>query len=412
MGQSSGATTASATASTQIEFHPAWHELMSLAYRHGDAFASPGRRAQPGAHVARGMLTYLWNQGENGICCPIGMTYSAIPALVSSPISLPCGSRSSFARYDARPLRQCSQERRHGRHDAMTEKQGGSDLRATQTTARPAAARRGPGEAYLINGHKWFFSVPASATCSSPWRKPIAGLSCFLLPGWLPDGTRNRLLSSASRTSAATSPTLRARSSTTTRSAGSSARRAGHPAHHLAMTHLTRLDFAIGSAGLMRQALSQAIHHATGAPRLPAPLSPTSRSCTNVLADLALEVEATTLLASGSPGRSTTSRPAMRGAACSSRVGTPVASTGTASGAAVRRRGARMPWRQWLHRGTARWRGSIARRRSTASGRAPATSSASTCCGPAARCRRRADVFLARSPAKGADRRLDRGSIA
>lgn len=139
------------------------------------------------------MLSYLWNQGENGVCCPIGMTYSAIPALrlqpdlaaVWEPLILSC-------RYDPTPA---PMHKKTGGTVGMTltEKQAGSDLRATQTVAQPAASRRGPGEAYLINGHKWFFSVPHSDVFVT-LAQTDRGLSCFLLPGWLPDGSRNRLL--------------------------------------------------------------------------------------------------------------------------------------------------------------------------------------------------------------------------
>ena len=278
----------------QIEFHPAWHELMSLAIGHG-THALSWTAKQPGAHVARGVLSYLWNQGENGICCPLGMTYSAIPALRLQPeLAAVWEPFILSSRYDAAPA---PMQRKTGGTVGMTltEKQAGSDLRATQTTARPAAARRGPGEAYLIDGHKWFFSVPHSdlfVTLAQTDR----GLCCFLLPGWLPDGTRNHLQiqrlkdKCGNKSNASSEIEYRGALGWLVGEEGQGIKAA------LAMTHLTRLDFAIGSAGLMRRALSEAIHHTTGRRAFQRSLidQPLMQ---NVIADLALEVEAATLLA-------------------------------------------------------------------------------------------------------------------
>ncbi|WP_395708103.1 acyl-CoA dehydrogenase family protein [Reyranella sp.] len=278
----------------EIVFHPAWHELMTLAVGHGThALAWTAR--QPGAHIARGVLSYLWNQGESGICCPLGMTYSAVPALRLQPDLAAVWEPFILSqRYDpaAAPM-----QRKTGGTVGMTltEKQAGSDLRATQTTARPASARRGPGAAYLIDGHKWFFSVPHSDVFVTLARTD-RGLSCFLLPGWLPDGTRNRLLiqrlkdKCGNRSNASGEIEYRGALAWLVGEEGQGIKAA------LAMTHLTRLDFAIGSAGLMRRAVSEAIHHVTTRRAfqrrlLDQPLME------NVVADLALEVEAATLLA-------------------------------------------------------------------------------------------------------------------
>ena len=278
----------------QVDFHPAWHELMSLAVGHG-THALSWTAKEPGAHVARGILSYLWNQGENGICCPLGMTYSAVPALRLQPDLAAIWEPFILStRYDAAAA---PMQRKTGGTVGMTltEKQAGSDLRATQTTARPATARRGPGEAYLIDGHKWFFSVPHSdvfVTLAHTDR----GLCCFLLPGWLPDGSRNRLLiqrlkdKCGNKSNASSEIEYRGALGWLIGEEGQGIKAA------LAMTHLTRLDFAIGSAGLMRRALSEAIHHATGRRAFQRSLidQPLMR---NVIADLALEVEAATLLA-------------------------------------------------------------------------------------------------------------------
>jgi len=278
----------------QIAFHPAWHRLMALAIGQG-THSLAWTSGQRNGHVARGLLSYLWNQGENGICCPLGMTYSAVPALRLQP-ELAALWEPFVLSTDYDPSPAPMQAKRGGTVGmTLTEKQGGSDLRATQTTARPAGPRRGPGEAYLIDGHKWFFSVPQSdlfVTLAQTDRGP----SCFLLPGWLPDGTRNRLLiqrlkdKCGNRSNASSEIEYRGALGWLIGEEGRGIKVA------LAMTHLTRLDFAIGSAGLMRRALSEAIHHASARRAFQRTLvdQPVMRA---VLADLAVEVEAATLLA-------------------------------------------------------------------------------------------------------------------
>ena len=278
----------------EIVFHPAWHELMTLAISHGTHGLAWTAR-QPGAHTARGALSYLWNQGESGICCPLGMTYSAVPALRLQPDLAAVWEPFILSRrYDpaAAPM-----QRKAGGTVGMTltEKQAGSDLRATQTTARPASPRRGPGEAYLIDGHKWFFSVPHSDLFVTLARTD-RGLSCFVLPGWLPDGTRNRLLiqrlkdKCGNRSNASGEIEYRGALAWLVGEEGQGIKAA------LAMTHLTRLDFAIGSAGLMRRAVSEAIHHVTARRAFQRRLVDQPLMET-VVADLALEAEAATLLA-------------------------------------------------------------------------------------------------------------------
>ncbi len=169
-----------------------------LSRTHGADLSAPKRirlrwtRDRPGAHVARGVLSYLWNQAENGICCPMGMTFASIPALRHDPALLAEWSPViNSPRYD--PTAAYAKDKRGATVGmAMTEKQGGSDLRATITTARPASVRRGSGAPYLITGHKWFFSVPMSDLFLT-LAQTEKGLSCFLATGWLPDGSRNRL---------------------------------------------------------------------------------------------------------------------------------------------------------------------------------------------------------------------------
>src|SRR6202521_888346 len=170
----------------RIDFHPAWHELMTLAIGHG-THALCWTDPRPGAQVARAGLSYLWNQGENGICCPIGMTYSAVPILRrDSARWAEWGTLVTSSRYDRRQTR-AADKTGATVGMAMTEKQGGSDLRQTQTTA----SDNGDGTGSIV-GHKWFFSVPHSDVFLT-LAQTGAGVSCFVVAGWLPDGSRNRL---------------------------------------------------------------------------------------------------------------------------------------------------------------------------------------------------------------------------
>jgi putative acyl-CoA dehydrogenase len=272
-----------------VEFHPAYHELMSLIYgceTHSFAWT----RERPGAHVARAALSYLWNQGENGICCPIGMTFASIPALRHDPELLrewaPLINRPA---YDARPL-YAKEKAGVTVGMAMTEKQGGSDLRATMTTAQPATSRSGSGAPYRLTGHKWFFSVPMSDLFLT-LAQTGKGVSCFLATGWLPDGSRNRLKIQRLKDKCGN----KSNASSEVEFYGLHAVMLGDEGRGIRtiieMAHATRLDFAIGSAGLMRQALSQAIHHTTNRRAFQRSLidQPIMR---NVIADLAVESEA------------------------------------------------------------------------------------------------------------------------
>jgi putative acyl-CoA dehydrogenase len=169
-----------------VELHPAWHELMALAFGH-EVHALAWTAGQPGAHVARAILSYVWNQIENGVGCPTGMTYAAYPGL-SQPEFAGWREKILSGRYDRRPLPNRAKTGATIGY-AMTEKQGGSDLRQTQTAARFAEAT-GYGQVYLLNGHKWFFSVPQSDGFFT-LAQAKAGVTCFFVPGFLPDGARN-----------------------------------------------------------------------------------------------------------------------------------------------------------------------------------------------------------------------------
>ncbi|MEQ8699813.1 MAG: acyl-CoA dehydrogenase family protein, partial [Bauldia litoralis] len=172
-----------------VEFHPAWHELMTLAKGSGQA-SLPWTDDRPGAHVVRAALVYLQGQGENGAQCPIAMTFAGVPALRHQPeIAEEWVPRLTATEYDPRFL-PAEQKTSALMGMAMTEKQGGSDVRANTTRAVPTGAG-GPGGEYLLTGHKWFCSAPMCDVFLT-LAYTDKGLSCFLVPRWLPDGTQNR----------------------------------------------------------------------------------------------------------------------------------------------------------------------------------------------------------------------------
>lgn len=279
----------------EIEFHPAWHDLMSKCFQGGTHLLAWSERTEagevrPGAHVARAALSYLWNQGENGICCPMGMTFASVAALRHDPAIADKWEPIILQNaYDPRPL-PAEEKRGVTVGMAMTEKQGGSDLRQTQTTARPAAAATWSGAEYLLTGHKWFFSVPQSDLFLT-LAQTEKGVSCFLARGWLADGSRNRLQlqrlkdKCGNKSNASSEVEFRDLEATMVGEEGRGIRAI------IEMAHLTRLDFAIGSAGLMRQAVSQAVHHTQNRIAFQRRLidQPIMK---NVIADLTIEAEA------------------------------------------------------------------------------------------------------------------------
>lgn len=273
----------------RVEFNAAWHEVMGAAISHGVAGLS-WHDASPGAHVARAALSYLHYQAEPGSSCPLTMTHAAVPALRREPALREWADKAAQPHYDGRDL-PMADKRGVTIGMGMTEKQGGSDVRANATRATPLAA---DGE-YALVGHKWFFSAPMSDAFLVLAQAP-GGLSCFLLPRWRPDGTKNalrlmRLKDKLGDWSNASSEV---------EFDGAWARRIGEEGRGIAtileMVMLTRLDCMLGSAGLMRMALAQAAHHAMhrrafGKRLIEQPLM------RNVLADLALESEAATAFA-------------------------------------------------------------------------------------------------------------------
>jgi putative acyl-CoA dehydrogenase len=272
----------------EVEFHPAWHRLMQVAIEH-EIPTLPWREPKPGAHVVSHALGYLHSQVEAGTGCPLTMTYASIPAIRHQPeVAALWEPRILSTEYDPRCI-PAEQKKGVTIGMGMTEKQGGSDVRANTTRATPISAS-GPGQAYELIGHKWFFSAPM---CDAflVLAQADKGISCFLLPRWRPDGTRNaihiqRLKDKLGNWSNASSEVEFQRAWAVMLSEEGR----GVPTIIEMVSH-TRLDCMSGSSALMRQALSQAIHHcahrsAFGRLLIDQPLMQ------NVLADLALESEA------------------------------------------------------------------------------------------------------------------------
>jgi putative acyl-CoA dehydrogenase len=274
----------------EVEFHPAWHRLLGTAIRHG-LHAAPWREPRPGAQVARAAGFYLWTQVEAGHGCPVSMTFAAVPALRAAPdLAAAWEPKLTSLAYDP-ILRPVAGKAGALCGMAMTEKQGGSDVRANTTTAVPAGADGG----WLLTGHKWFCSAPMSDAFLVLAQAP-AGLSCFLLPRVLPDGGRNRFHLQRLKDKLGN----RANASSEVELDGALAWPVGEQGRGvqtiIEMVNHTRLDCVVGSAALMRQAVAQAAHHAANRSAFGRRLAdqPLMR---NVLADLAVEGEAAALLA-------------------------------------------------------------------------------------------------------------------
>jgi putative acyl-CoA dehydrogenase len=271
----------------EVAFHPAWHALMARAIAervHDLPWAEPG----PGAHVTRAAAAFLLNQVESGVCCPIAMTFAAVPALRDAPaLAATWLPKILSAEYDA-AVAPVAAKRGAVIGMAMTEKQGGSDVRANSTRAQPA----GEG-AFELVGHKWFCSAPMSDAFLT-LAQTAAGLSCFLVPRWLPDG-RNAIRIQRLKDKLGN----RSNASAEIEYAGALAWPVGEDGHGvraiIKMVHHTRLDAALSAAAIMRQATAQALHHAAWRTAFQKKLidQPLMR---NVLADLALESEAATAL--------------------------------------------------------------------------------------------------------------------
>jgi putative acyl-CoA dehydrogenase len=280
----------------EVEFHPSYHALMVAATQaglHGTPYA-PAEQASGHAHVRRAAAFMLFTELEPSILCPISMTYAVTPALRDNPAIYADWAPKLTSRAYAPGVQSWRDKPGVTMGMGMTEKQGGSDVRANTTQA----VRDGHdewGQRYRLTGHKWFFSAPM---CDAflVLAQSAGGLSCFFLPRVLPDGSRNVLRIQRLKDKLGN----QANASSEVEFDGTLAWLVGEEGRGvpqiLAMGTMTRLDCALGTSGLMRQALSQALHHtaqraAFGKRLIEQPLMK------NVLADLALESEAATALA-------------------------------------------------------------------------------------------------------------------
>lgn len=279
----------------EVEYHPAYHRIISASVAHGShtrCWADP----QPGSHVVRAASFMLFGQIEPGHACPVSMTHAVIPSLELQPDVAAHWVPKALSRSYSPDLSADKASAIFGM--SMTEKQGGSDVRANTTVATPVGSG-GPGAEYLLTGHKWFCSAPMSdafLVLAQAEGADGEGLSCFLLPRVLPDGTRNvfriqRLKNKLGNKSNASSEI---------ELDGTVAVMIGEPGRGvrtiIEMVAQTRLDCVLGSAAGMRQAVAEAVWHARHRDAFGATLAD-QPAMTAVLADLALESEAATVTA-------------------------------------------------------------------------------------------------------------------
>ncbi|MCC5988672.1 MAG: acyl-CoA dehydrogenase family protein [Pararhodobacter sp.] len=273
----------------EVHFHPGYHKLMALGMENGYAACA---WEEGGSHRKHAAFMYMFSQIEPGVCCPMTMTYAAVPALDANPeLAAIWKPRLTARAYD--PSRRAVGEKPAVTMGmAMTEKQGGSDVRANSTSA---VADPGAGEGiYRLRGHKWFCSAPMCDGFLTLARAD-GGLSCFLVPRWLPDGTRNAFHIQRLKDKLGN----RANASSEIEYHDTLAHLLGEEGRGvqtiIEMVHHTRLDTALAPAGLMRAALVEAMHWARGRTAFQRRLidQPLMRA---VLADLAVEVEAALML--------------------------------------------------------------------------------------------------------------------
>jgi len=272
----------------EVEFHPAWHELLGLAVKAG-LHSSPWAAPKPGAHVARAAGTFMLGQIESGVYCPVAMTYGSVPTLRHAPGIAKEWLPRIFSRdYDHRFI-PANLKTAALIGMGMTENQGGSDLRTNTTRAQAAA-----DGSFRLLGHKWFMSAPMCDAFLVLAQSP-KGLSCFLMPRWMPDGERNAIQILRLKDKLGN----RSNASSEVEFLGAYAQLVGEEGRGIPtiieMGNYTRLDCCIGSAGLMRQAVAQAVHHARHRTAFQKKLAD-QPLMTNVLADLAVESEAATAL--------------------------------------------------------------------------------------------------------------------
>jgi putative acyl-CoA dehydrogenase len=281
----------------RVEFHPAYHGLMALSTTEGlhmsswDHLLTRAEMPAPGANVARAAGSYMAAQAESGHCCPITMTNAAVASLLLEPALADDLLPKVLVRdydWDFRPI---AEKRAITIGMGMTEKQGGTDVRANTTRAEPVPREAG---VYLITGHKWFMSAPMSDAFLMLAQAP-GGLSCFLVPRLLPDGTVNPIRIQRLKEKLGN----RSNASSEVELPGATGWLVGEEGRGvpsiIEMVTYTRLDCAVSSAGLMRAALAEAIHHCRTRRVFGKHLAD-QPVMSSVLADLALEVEAATAL--------------------------------------------------------------------------------------------------------------------
>jgi putative acyl-CoA dehydrogenase len=273
-----------------VDYHPAYHELMKLAKEH-EVHSIAWHAARPGGHVAHMALEYLLVQADPGVCCPMTMTYASIPSLArDAETAAEWVPRIVAAAYDPR-FAPAAEKTGVTIGMAMTEKQGGSDVRANTTCARRLNER---GE-FDLTGHKWFCSAPMSDAFLT-LAQTVSGLSCFFVPRWRPDGRRNPFYIQRLKDKLGD----RSNASAEIEYKNTWAKLIGDEGHGVRaiidMVHHTRLDTALSAAGMMRQAVALALHHTAHRKAFNKLLSqqPLMR---NVLADLVVEWVAATSLA-------------------------------------------------------------------------------------------------------------------
>lgn len=275
----------------QVDFHPSYHLLMDTAISAGH-HSLPWTQKSMGAHVVRAAIEYMHSQADPGTGCPLTMTFASVPAIANQPnIAKDWLPKITANVYDPRNV-PFYEKQGLTIGMAMTEKQGGSDVRAN-TTRATAIDRSGPGEAYELVGHKWFCSAPMcdAFLVLAYTGTNEQGLSCFLLPRWRPDGRKNEMY--IQRIKDKMGNVSNASSEVEYR--GAFAWMIGDEGRGvrtiIEMVSMTRFDCMVGSSAIMRQALAQAVHHTSGREAFGANLHD-QPLMQNVLADLAIESEA------------------------------------------------------------------------------------------------------------------------
>ena len=277
----------------EVAFHDSWHALLGLALANG-LHSGPWVKPRKGAHVARAGGCFMLAQIESGVYCPVSMTYAAVATLKHAPGAAAEWLPRIYSRaYDPR-FKPAAQKTSALIGMGMTENQGGSDLRANVSRAQPYSERDGR-RFYRIHGHKWFMSAPM---CDAflMLAQTAAGPTCFLVPRWTEEGTRNAIQIRRLKDKLGN----RSNASSEVELEGALGELIGEEGRGIPtiieMGNYTRLDCAIGTAGLMRQGLAQAVHHARYR-RAFQKLLIDQALMANVLADLAIESEAATVLA-------------------------------------------------------------------------------------------------------------------